>query len=610
MRGEQVLTFPRLDGGLNLRELDYRMARDQSPEMKNLLWRDGALCSRDGQVWLTGENTSGTGYAACEDTFHSAAFLHIGDGIWCLPMEGEGAGDKLLTPQKLCGGVPENRGTFFRWGDSLYYKNRGGYFRIRHTDGAFTCAEVEAYTPIILINADPETGAGDPYQSENRLSAKKTVWYTAREGAAEYHLPVQDVDSIDFVEVDGAETADFTADLAKGIVTFPTPPSHHDGVTANTVCITYTKQNEAAYRSIMDCPHAAAFGGEQNACVVLGGSEAQPGAYFWSGSHTALDSGYFPMEQYNLAGGADEPITGFGKQQNMLVIFQENSVGRAVMGTAELDSGRVVLTMDYTPINDGIGCDLPGTIRLVENNLVFCNTRQGVHLLRDSSSAHENNILCISSNVNGSVLRPGLLAKVREEGAACSFDDGESYWLCCGGDAYQWDYAISTAAQPSWFYHTNIHAVAFFGNGDVRCHLNREGRVTEFRRIFGDYGGPIHKKYRFATESMEGYDRLKNILSVLFTVRSDTDTVVNITYETDHETRSDPTPIRSFAWRAAPRNLAYRYLGGRRYATVARRRPGCRHVRHFSMTLENNEYGADLSVVSAQIFYRFQGRER
>ena len=30
-----------------------------------------------------------------------------------------------------------------------------------------------------LINADPESAAGDLYQPENRLSAEKTVWFNA-----------------------------------------------------------------------------------------------------------------------------------------------------------------------------------------------------------------------------------------------------------------------------------------------------------------------------------------------------------------------------------------------------------------------------------------------
>ena len=37
----KMVDFPRLDGGLNLWEMDYRINRNQSPEMKNLWWQDG-----------------------------------------------------------------------------------------------------------------------------------------------------------------------------------------------------------------------------------------------------------------------------------------------------------------------------------------------------------------------------------------------------------------------------------------------------------------------------------------------------------------------------------------------------------------------------------------
>ena len=42
-KAERRLNFERLSGGLNLWELDYRLRRSESPEMKNLMWRDGAL---------------------------------------------------------------------------------------------------------------------------------------------------------------------------------------------------------------------------------------------------------------------------------------------------------------------------------------------------------------------------------------------------------------------------------------------------------------------------------------------------------------------------------------------------------------------------------------
>ena len=47
-----------------------------------------------------------------------------------------------------------------------------------------------------------------------------------------------------------------------------------------------------------------------------------------------------------------------------------------------------------------------------------------------------------------------------------------------------------------------------------------------------------------------------------------------------------------------------------RFAVVAKRKPGCRHVRHFTVTLENDTLGADLAIVSMQIYYRLQGKER
>ena len=50
----KMVDFPRLDGGLNLWEMDYRLDRNQSPEMKNLWWQDGVLQCRDGQSYLYG----------------------------------------------------------------------------------------------------------------------------------------------------------------------------------------------------------------------------------------------------------------------------------------------------------------------------------------------------------------------------------------------------------------------------------------------------------------------------------------------------------------------------------------------------------------------------
>lgn len=612
---EYIVNFDRLDGGLNTWELDYRLDRNQSPDMKNMWWLDGALCCRDGQTRVTGDSVLGAGYSAYELPFWDCFFYHIGTKLYRSPVPAADAQPGEVTLTELYSGVPENRGTWFRYEDSLFYKNRGAYLKIDYDaeDESFQAAPVTPYDPIIQINTEPTTAAGDAYQPENRLSPTKTVWYSTVSGVKEYHLPVQDVDSVDSVVVDGDELTaetDYTVDLEAGTVTFTTEPEHHDPVQVNTVKITYTKENQDAYDSVMDCPYAAVYGGNQNVCVVVGGCPAQPNAYYWCGNHIVMDPGYFPMEQYNFAGDTEESITGFGKQQSMLVIFKQHSIGRADISTTEMASGRVMITMDYTNINSRIGCDLPWTIQLVENNLVFCNTEQGVHIVKDSSAAYENNVVSLSRNVNGTAQRPGLLAAVRAAANVESFDDDRRYWVVADGEAYVWDYTLSGYSEPSWFYFTGILGVAFMKHNENGFHLDAQGRLSAFRRDFADYGGPIEKRFQFAAQSMGSYDNLKDVTRVILAVRADTDTKIRVFYESDYEEREDLTPVLSYSWRLAPRNLEYRYLGVRKFLTVAIRKPGCRHVRHFGMRLENAETGNDMSVVSAQIFYRYQGRDR
>ena len=606
---EYVIDFPRLDGGLNTWEKDYRLDANESPDLLNLWWQDGALCCRDGQANLC-YYSYGKGYSAYGKTFWGHGFFHEGDALVCVPLDDPDAAEGTVQPTLLCEGVPENGGSWFEFGDCLYYKNNGGYYRISFDGEAFSAERVQPYVPIIQINTEPSSGAGDAYQPENRLTTEVEVWYTAVDGVREYRLPTKAI-AVNSVTVDGEESTAWSLASDGQTVVFDeaNEPPEHDPVVANTVKINYEGQDsedtDELYYSVMTCPYASTYGGSQNVCVVVGGCEAQPNAYFWSGNNIVMDPSYFPVNQYNFAGATEERITGFGKQQNMLVIFKERSVGRAVMDTVEMASGRVQITMDYTAINSRIGCDLPGTIQLVENNLVFANREQGVHIVADSSAAYENNIVHISRKVDN-----GLLELIRGAERVVSFDDGDRYWLVADGEAYLWGYTLSAYKDPAWFRFDNIRGVAFVDSGEAKYQLTAGGEVDIYCRSFADYGEAIRKRYRFATQSFGSYDRLKDVKTVIFAVRGDTDTDIAITYLTDYEQREDKTNIRVYSWRLVPRNLAYRSLAVNRFAAVARRRPCCRHVRHFTMALENNEAGQDMSVISAQIYYTFQGRDR
>lgn len=681
---EYVVSFENLAGGLNLQELDYRIGSNETPEMKNLLWREGVLSCRDGQVYVNAEEDSEL-HKAFNELWNGVMVVHAGTKLFAVnPEDGEYteiySGDTDF----------ENRGAFFRYSEKLYYKTRGYYIEISYDPDTetFSASDVEGYTPVTYINCSPDNGSGTVYQPENRISSKKELWYNSGytltntvngklsvsiedsyfrfqtntpgtyvftyssslwvlNGAAVdpldygiriggtpaegntitvvlafkdvYHLPLTDVE-VTQVTVGGVvleENTDYIVNSENGTVTFTTAPTAYYPEINNTVHITYSKENSVAEANIMDCEYVAVYGGTGSLCIVMAGSKTQPNAYFWNGQNSvAMDPSYFPMAQYQLAGDGVDPITGFGKQQGYLIIFKESSVGRTSLST-ETVNDRLTIDLPYTAINAKIGCDLPYTIQLIENNLVWCNTKTGVQFLANTSAAYENNIECISLKINESsqVWSKGLLYDVRQGNIVTSHDDEKRYWLVVGGHVWLWDYNISNYKKPAWFFFDSIPGIDFIQEYDNIWHFDSRSRLTKFVRAYYDYDpeeetGGIDKVFRFASQYFGTYDNLKNVESVIINMRSDTNSLVSLEYITDYEIREDLTPLQSLAWMLVPRNLSFRILRGSGFSHVFRRRPHCRRVHYFTMRLRNKIPTMDMSVVSAQIYYTYQGRFR
>lgn len=606
---EMAIDLSRLDGGLNTWELDYRIKPNQSPDMENMYWVDGALGSRKGQDYL-GTSDLDAYYAAHDREFNGYGVAHAGTKLYKIDLAtGE-------TTQ-IYDGVAEQRGTFFVFGDALYYLSGREYLKITST---FTVAPVVPYIPVVAINRMPDGTGGDLYQPENRLAPGKAIWFTADGTSTVYMLPYQGLDATTVTctvyGVAKVENTDFTVDRTLGKVTFNAAPAKQNPEVLNGVKITVYKSDADTQNSILTCRQAIVYGGDNDIAVVVGGPTKQPNAYFWSGSHSVVDPTYFPFDYYNLAGpDAKEYVTGFGRQQRLLIIFKERSIGKSTFSTETID-GRDYLKLPYTPINNRIGCDLPYTIQLVLNNLVFCNTKDGPHMLLDTSNAGENTVVPLGRNINGTDTRDGLLHDVRSVAATAvsSVDDGKRYWVVANGHAYLWDYWISpyagVAENLTWFYFTNINARCWIQKTDELFYGTAAGRLVAFVSEYADFGGAITKRFRFATQYFDTYEVLKDVFKVIFSVRSDTNTVINIQYETDYESRADLSPILAYSYRLSPRNLAYRILSTVRYAKTNVRKPGCWHVRHFSMTLTNNVAYTDMSLIGAQIFYRFSGGDR
>ena len=107
------------------------------------------------------------------------------------------------------------------------------------------------------------------------------------------------------------------------------------------------------------------------------------------------------------------------------------------------------------------------------------------------------------------------------------------------------------------------------------------------------------------------YERRKNVTKVILSVRADTPSDTEISYETDDETRRDRVslPVEGYD-RLSERDLTERDLSVPRYSAVFVRKPMCKHIRHFALTLENNAAGQDLSILSATVYYQAVGKDK
>lgn len=643
----RVANIPSMSGGLNIHDLPWQLAENQSPEMKNMWWEDGALRSRPAEFTLSTVNLSdGTDKpCACYPLPYKGWYIcHRGDRMWAvsedLQVQTEVDSSKLTywyyDPVLNQGGpkphlAKGNYGTFVLHGGTLYYKGDGFYGVLEETDAVIDEARglrglairnTSIFVPTVLINADPAVpGAGDLYQPRNVLTTVIYVLYSAEEGSATFAAPqflLHPVDT-EILDDDGNwiplanSGAIHNHNTQTSTVSIKDPSAVHAGT--NNVRIKFTflepetpeegNEQQKQRDRLMSCNIATVYGGGDGLCMVLSGCKDQPNAWFWSANtDLAMDPTYFPAEHYNLAGDFSDPITAFGLQQNQLVIFQKNRIGAAVFGTADIE-GRIFITMDYRTVNPGIGCDLPGSVQLVENNLVFANSRLGVMLIRDTTSADENNITRLSQNVDGSSAKPGLLYDIKNaKHPPTSIDDGKRYWLAANGHVWIWDYrlskSVSKADDLSWFYFDNIgNPACWFGQGELteQCNVGWDGRVRKFTD--NNHGETFEASVALPVLNFGTYEVLKNVTKAIFAFDDSSEGKVNIEYQTDYGTRTDPTPI------------SFSTAGDTPFAEVFVRKPRCLNVRHFLCRLKSSINGVGkVAFTGAQIHYTVQGIDR
>ena len=304
------------------------------------------------------------------------------------------------------------------------------------------------------------------------------------------------------------------------------------------------------------------FGGSRNG--ITGGSRLfvcgnpdEPNLLHWSGIEHPL---YFPERNYNRIGDASQAITAFGKQGELLIIFKEHQMYAAQYEAADetdyefaKDGGVPITTymaqFPVTPLNDGIGCDCPDTVRLVNNRLVWANSNGHVYLLTDTNQFSERNVRDISRNVTADMAAQGEALKTAVAG------EYEGYYiLAAGARVYLLDTQSSAFSSFSyyssedgarkvlpWYIWQMPFAIREMLSDGKRLLFTTDA-ANKVLELGGNTDGSQPISGHFATKAFDFgmSDRTKSVGQLYMGVEMDPDGHLALTYTSEKGNRRDP----------------------------------------------------------------------
>lgn len=558
-------------GGINLNDLEYEQDAKQSPNVLNMMYRNGSFCKRYGQEYYHdfGEKIHNLCY------FNDEIIAHVGTKIYK---------DKTVIKE----GMPSKSGHFFKFNRKLYYICDGYY--VYDTEWK----TVEPYVPDVVINRKPDGSYSDPMDNYNRLGAGFNNTFHGDGTSTIYVLSNKNLDTkTPICTVDGTKVTDFTYDATKGTVTFKTAPVKG----TNNVVITAYKTEQEYIDSILKCKYSAAYGGANNSRIFLSGGGDS--CYYYS---DVADATYFPENNYAYIGNSEKDITGFGEQYDTLMVFKPSEI-YAIDYYVDSNNKGAFTTKQ---VNAKIGCDAPNTIQLINNLLVWVSSTEGVCTLVSTNIEDERNVRVISRNIEGGYRTKGLLQETNLKNAV-SVDWEGKYFLTVNGKVYMWDYLLSPYANTgkieqdakrlSWFLFDNFN-VGKYVKKDLDLYYASGTKLIKLNEKYDDFGQSIHAIYQTPFLQFNAVEYLKTVKNMYVQCRADTISVINIKYFTEEtpygETESEPIVIYGNIWN----NFSWQTFGWLvvNYANVFRRKCSLKKVQMVSVLFENDEVGRDMAI--------------
>lgn len=602
-------------GGLNLKDIEYEQESTQSPYMLNMMYRNGSFGKRYGQSLFFNEDFDSE--VLTTYFFNESIFMHVGTTIYSV-------NPSTTSKTVIASNLPNVKGIFLTYAQTLYYICNKKIYNYKYKDGTWSWGEIEPYIPEVLINCDPagpnNNGNSDTIDDYNIIGLKFKEIYHGDGESKDFYIYGDEDNIIDWtvkptIEIDGDATTDFTVDSTNKKITFTKAPSKGNLNVEITLSLKESAMGEDRDR-VLSAKYWATFGGNNNGRLFLAG--VGDSKYYFSESY---DVTYFPENNWATIGNDEDDITGFGLQYNVLIIFKPHEMYSIYSYTQT--SSNTIVEDDYgkeafkaLQVNPNIGCDCPYTIQLINNQLTWLNSVEGVCTLVSTNIQDERNVRAISRNVdrgnNMGLLGISEMNDAKDEIQSCDFDS--KYFLIFPklGYCYMWDYEISPFYYTSskvtdtktltWFLFDHFFVKEFirvnkqmlFISSDSRFNKNLV-RINE-SLIDLDFDGDgkldnIEAYYMTSFMQFNAVSYLKNVRNLYVQCRGDTSSSIDIYYYTEEsaspeqESESIETGGKNILWQ----NFAwgnFSYLVNA-WGQTYRRRCGLKKIQRVAFLFKN-----------------------
>lgn len=567
-------------GGINLNNIEYEQELNQSPDVLNMMYRNGGFGKRYGQENVT--TYEDPIYAMAE--YRGQMIIHTGTNLY--------VDDTLLEND-----LPESKGHFFSFNRFLYYICDGHYYQYGDMGNGLEWEEVEPYIPDIIINRSPDgESPGDKVDDLNRLGTAFKVTFHSDGTSTVFKLPdeLKPYDNVaPKVFIRDVETTDFTYDMSAATVTLNTAPEELE----NSVVVQAHKTDQSYIDTLMECTQTIAYGGTNNSRIFFGGNGTP--AIYWS---DVADATYFPETNYAIIGNTNDGVSCFGEQYDTLMVFKPREIYSIKYYQDDEGIGRFQSAL----VNADMGCDCPNSIKLINNLLVWCSTVRGVCTLVSTNIEDERNVRVISKNIDGGHRVNGLL---EEDGLkdCLSIDYESKYMLYVNGRIYCWDYYIAPyynsgrletdASRLSWFIFDNflIESYLNFGND---LYYSSDGDLNRLTNTFYDFDEEIKAHYQTPLLQFGQVEYLKTVKNVYVQTRGDTASIINMKYITEEAPKGEEEPEPIIVAGRIWKDFSWDKFGWARtnYGATFRRKCNLKKIQMCAIMFENSDKGRDLSL--------------